>query len=152
MTLPNPRFEESYARVFGGDVAMDDRADAFFSAFYDRFTADESVGRLFERTDRSRQVQMLKKSLFQLVSFYVVSNPTAELERLRDLHNRLRLPPAMFDVWMEALLDTVRQFDEQFDETTQLAWCWALAPGIAFMQHQLRLAPGEGTVSTFPHG
>ena len=134
MALPNPHFEASYARIFGQDVGMDERADAFFASFYEHFLESPGIAKLFAGTNVARQVQMLKKSVFQLVSFYVVGQPTAELERLAALHNNLGLSPALFDTWMRALLDTAAQFDPEFDETTELAWCWALAPGIAYMQ------------------
>lgn len=134
MSLPNPIFEESYARLFGHGITMDDSADTFFQAFYDNFLQDPSVASLFASTDLPRQVRMLKKSLFQLVSYYVVGEPTAELDRLALLHTTRGIAPEMFDAWMQALLDTVEQFDEDFDECTRLAWCWALAPGIAYMR------------------
>ncbi len=134
MTLPNPRFEESYARIFGHGVSMDESADDFFRTFLDKFLQDPEIAVLFADTDLSRQVAMLKKSLFQLVSYYVVGEPTAELDRLASLHKKLGIVPQAFDVWMQALIDTAAEYDDAFDETTQLAWCWALAPGIAYMR------------------
>ena len=62
MTLPNPRFEDSYARIFGSAIGMDEGADDFFYAFYDRFVQDPDVAALFERTDRDRQVVMLREA------------------------------------------------------------------------------------------
>ena len=137
MALPNPHFEASYARIFGQDVGMDERADEFFTAFYHRFLNEPGIADMFAGTNIVRQVQMLKKSVFQLVSFYVVNAPTSEMERLAILHQRLGLSGDLFDAWMRALLDTVRDYDPQYDELTEIAWCWALAPGIAYM----RLAP-----------
>ena len=137
MALPNPRFEDSYARIFGHEVGMDDRADAFFEAFYERFTEAPSIRDMFSSTDMTRQVQMLKKSVFHLVSYYAVGRPTPELDRLAQLHEHLRLPADMFDVWMRALIDTASQFDEKFDEATELAWCWALTPALTYMQLRL---------------
>ncbi len=137
MALPNPRFEASYARIFGQDVGMDERADEFFTAFYNRFLEEPGIADMFTATNVVRQVQMLKKSVFQLVSFYVVDAPTPEMERLAMLHHQLGLAPDLFDAWMRALLDTAARYDSEYDEVTELAWCWALAPGIAYM----RLAP-----------
>ncbi len=134
MSLPNPRFEESYARLFGSDIGMDEGADEFFYAFYDRFLQNPAIAAMFENTDRMRQVTMLKKSLFQLVTYYVVGEPNAELDRLAAVHDRLGIDANAFDVWMQALVDTVEQFDAEWDEATRLAWCWALAPGIAYMR------------------
>lgn len=140
MALPNPHFEASYARVFGGEVGMDERADAFFASFYQRFLEAPDVARLFAGTDVARQVQMLKRSVFQLVSYYVVGTPSAELERLAALHQRLGLSGELYDAWVRALVETAAEFDPDFDETTELAWCWALAPGVTYMQ----IAPGGG--------
>ena len=137
MALPNPRFEESYARIFGHGITMDDSADEFFRAFYDNFLVDAQIAALFTDTDIERQVGMLKRSLFQLVSYYVVGEPTAELDRLALVHKKQGVESTMFDVWMQALLDTAAQFDADFDETTRLAWCWAFAPGIAYMRLKL---------------
>ncbi len=137
MALPNPHFEASYARIFGQDVGMDARADEFFTAFYHRFLEEPGIAGMFATTNVARQVQMLKKSVFQLVSFYVVDSPTPEMERLAMLHHQLGLAPDLFDAWMRALLDTAARYDPDYDEVTELAWCWALAPGIAYM----RLAP-----------
>lgn len=134
MSLPNPRFEDSYARIFGSDIGMDERADEFFRAFYDRFLQDPSIAAMFENADRERQVVMLKKSLFQLVTYYVVGEPNAELDRLAAVHDRLGVDPNAFDVWMQSLVDTAEEFDREWCEATRLAWCWALAPGIAYMR------------------
>ncbi len=64
MPLDNPRFRESYERLFGVDVTMGESADRFFERFYDLFLEDPEVAELFASTDMQRQVQMLKKSLF----------------------------------------------------------------------------------------
>jgi hypothetical protein len=87
---------------------------------------------------------MLKKSLFQLVTYYVVGEPNAELDRLAEAHDRLGVDPNAFDVCMQALVETAEQFDSEFDEATQLAWCWALAPGVAYM----RLKSGQTSANT----
>ena len=134
MGLANPLFEASYGRLFGPDVSMHEGADAFFTAFYHGFLADPQVAQLFANTDMAQQIQMLKRSLFQLVSYYVSGAPTAELQRIRTAHKHLAIPPALFDLWLEVLLDTIERFDPQADEATRLAWCWALAPGITFMR------------------
>jgi truncated hemoglobin YjbI len=144
MALPNPRFEASYERIFGHGISMDEGADEFFHAFYDHFLQDPNIAEMFVDTDRQRQVVMLKKSLFQLVTYYVVGEPNAELDRLAEAHDRLGVDPNAFDVWMQALVETAEQFDSEFDEATQLAWCWALAPGVAYM----RLKSGQTSANT----
>ena len=137
VALPNPRFEASYERIFGSRVAVDERSNAFFSAFYRRFLAHPGVAVLFARVDMRRQEDMLRKSLFQLATYYVLGEVTAELQRLAAVHRRLGLDPQLFDVWMQALLDTVAEFDPNCDDATRLAWGWAMAPGITYLRLNL---------------
>lgn len=137
VSLPNPRFEASYERIFGADVAMGRHSEAFFTAFYRRFLDNREVAKLFAQVDMKRQVEMMRRSLLQLASFYVLGERSAEMQRLAQIHRRLHLDSRMFDLWMQALLDTVQEFDEQCDETTLLAWSWAMAPGITYIRHSL---------------
>lgn len=146
MPLDNPRFRESYERLFGVDVTIGESADRFFERFYDVFLEDPGVAALFASTDMGRQVQMLRKSLFQLVTFYVLDEPSPELNRLAEIHKAVGVSPGMFDTWMQALLNTVEELDPGFDELTKLAWCWALAPGITFMK--LRIVDETQTQSS----
>ena len=137
MTLANPRFTASYERVFGRGIGLGESADAFFERFYTNFLAQPGVEPLFADTDMSRQAQMLRKSFFHLVTFQMLNEPTPELQRLGAVHAEQDVPVDMFDVWLEALLATIEEFDPEFCEATQLAWCWALAPGISFVKAAL---------------
>ncbi len=137
MALTNPRFEASYERIFGADVAMGHQSEAFFTAFYERFLQNPEVAARFAGLDMRRQVEMMRRSLFQLASFYVLGEPSSAMNRLAEVHQRLDLASRLFDVWLQALLDTVQEFDDQCDEMTLLAWAWAMAPGITFIRHSL---------------
>ena len=134
MSLPNPLFEASYERLFGGGVSLGSEADAFFARFYEHFLANEAVAALFVDTDMARQVEMLKRSMLHLASFYVLDEANAELARLSQIHQHLGIGPEMYDLWLEALLATLREFDGECDERTELAWCWAMTPGITYMR------------------
>ena len=63
----------------------------------------------------------------------------AELERIAQVHNRLGIADAFYDLWLDALVSAVREYDEQADEATELAWRWALTPGITYMRLLNRL-------------
>ena len=140
MSLPNPRFEESYGRLFGSDVSVGGMGDEFFAGFYQRFLSTPEVSALFAQTDMERQVQMLKRSLFHLVTYYVTAEPSAELKRIAEIHAHLGVQSNLFDNWLQALLETVREFDLEADEATELAWAWALSPGITYMRLSI---PGD---------
>ncbi len=137
MALTNPRFEASYERIFGADVAMGQQSEAFFTAFYQRFLLNPEVTARFAGVDMRRQVEMMRRSLLQLASFYVLGEPSSAMNRLAEVHQRLGLVSRLFDLWLQALLDTVQEFDDQCDEMTLLAWAWAMAPGITFIRHSL---------------
>ena len=130
----NPLFDRSYDRLFGGDVTIDDRSDGFFEAFYEHFLKDPDIRDLFRETDMRRQVAMLRRSFFQLAAFYVTSTPSAELERIGSIHERLGVTNDHFDRWLDALVATVAEKDRECDPCTELAWRWAMTPGLTFLK------------------
>lgn len=130
----NPLFDQSYARVFGEGVGITEDATPFFEAFYRRFLTDPDIAEAFSQTDMSRQVVMLRKSFFHLVAFYVSHEPSGELERIALIHSRIGIKSEFYDLWLDALIETVREFDPQCDLATELSWRWAMAPGLTYMQ------------------
>jgi len=132
--LDNPLFDASYARLFGSDVSIDERSDSFFQTFYRHFLKAPDIHELFRETDMKRQVVMLRKSFFQLAAFYVTSRPSAELERIGFIHHRLGVTGDHFDRWLDALVATVAEEDPLCDQTTELAWRWAMTPGITYLK------------------
>lgn len=130
----NTLFDQSYKRLFGHNVGLHEGADRFFERFYYHFLQDPAVDELFRETDMSRQVSMLRQSFFQLAAFYVTSAPSAELERLAFIHHRLGIADAHYDGWLDALVETVKEQDSDCDLATELAWRWALAPGLTYVK------------------
>lgn len=130
----NVLFEESYSRLFGDEVSLFDTANLFFKRFYHYFLQDPDVGKLFGKTDMSRQVSMLRKSFFQIAAFYVTNTPSAELERLAFIHAKLQIDNEYYDGWLDALIETVKEQDNECDLATELSWRWALAPGLTYMK------------------
>jgi hemoglobin-like flavoprotein len=141
MTLPNPHFENSYARVFGHGIGMNENADVFFARFYEHFLATPEVAEMFADTDLPQQQLMLKKSVLHLVTYYAAGTLTPDLQRLAERHQQLEVAPELLDVWMRALLATLREFDSEVCEVTELAWCWAMAPGLAYMRQVMSQRP-----------
>ena len=128
------RFDDSYERLFGGGVTVDDSADPFFATFYRRFLDDPEIAELFRDTDMRRQASMLRKSFFHLAGFYVTNEPSGELTRMAQLHHRLGIDNQHYDRGLDCLVATVAEFDPEYDEATELAWRLALTPGIIFMK------------------
>ncbi|MGI9325270.1 MAG: globin [Pseudomonadales bacterium] len=134
MPLENPVFEASYRRLFGEGVSIGEDAEAFFAQFYDRFLEYPNIPELFAGVDLSKQVSMLRKSLYHLIACYLFDEPSADLRRLAAVHRQLGVRTEMFNVWLDALLATVAANDPHYDEQVRLAWCWALSPGITYMK------------------
>ncbi|WP_404295237.1 globin [Halomonas sp.] len=125
-------FDASYARVLSREV----EGQAFFAAFYELFlAASPEVAEKFRHTDMTSQRAMLKKAFYRLLSFYVSSHADYYLKEVAVSHSRVHLDivPALYDLWLETLIDTVRVFDEQFDDDVELAWRLVMTPGIVFM-------------------
>ncbi|MBZ9557457.1 MULTISPECIES: globin [Modicisalibacter] len=125
-------FDASYQRVLSDSAGGQD----FFDAFYRRFIASsDEVAAKFRHTDMARQQAMLKKAFYRLLSFFASSETDYYLERIAVVHDRrhLDIRPALYDLWLESLIDTVRAFDPCFDADVELAWRLVMAPGIVFM-------------------
>lgn len=135
MTIPNPHFEASYERIFGTD--NEHQENEFFECFYQIFTRNEDVRLMFAETDMSKQIHMLKRSVFDLVGFYVTGIPSAEIIRLADIHRQLNIDSLWLDHWLAALVDTVDAMDPEADELARLGWMCAMLPGITLMRLEL---------------
>lgn len=132
--MENALFEASYRRLFGSTISVTARSDEFFEFFYQAFLADADIRDLFRDTDMKRQAAMLRKSFFHLAGFYVTHQPSGELERLARLHHRLGVDDEHYDLWLDSLVATVSVFDAACDLATEMAWRWALTPGITYMK------------------
>ncbi len=112
----------------------------FLDRFYETFIAsDKAVAAKFARTDLKRQRMMLKASLYLLLEASGRS-PSAEslahLEHIAVLHDRNHrdIPPDMYELWLDCMIRTVREFDPQCTERTEEAWRTVLGQGISVMQ------------------
>lgn len=126
-------FDISYERAISEEVDGRD----FFEAFYKRFlSASVEISNLFRETDMERQRTMLKKSFYSLLTFYASSNADHYLERIAHSHShaKLNIKPEFYDLWLEALIATAREFDVDFGPRTELSWRLVMAPGIVYMK------------------
>ena len=142
----NERFESSYRRLFGEDIASQGD-EAFFQDFYDRFFShSEETRSMFRNTDMAHQRTALRRSLFDLVTFYATGIVSARLRRIAQVHQDLHFRPELYDVWLDALISCVEEHDPACDEMTSLAWRLALTPGVTYMKlwHQTDISPLDG--------
>jgi len=130
-------FENSYRRVVGDGVGIDEKGRVFFGKFYENFLASsDQVEKMFAHTDMDQQVRMLQRSMFHMISFYVSKQEDNYLEGVAESHSAKQhnVSPDLYDLWLESLIKTVTEVDPEFDDTVGLAWQLAMAPGIVYMK------------------
>lgn len=110
------QFRESLARVAS--------QTGFFDSFYDRFMGQsEEITAIFVNRDMAQLKHKLKETL-QILADTAEGRPGFGLyvEMLGRIHQRLNVTRAHFDMWREALLDTIAVYDEQYNLRVRLAW------------------------------
>jgi len=126
-------FDASYERVMHNDQ----RGKRFIHRFYERFIdASPLVREKFRDTDMQRQIGMLEKSLHYVAYLFSTPEIYSYVEEIAQLHSRRErdIPPQLYDLWLEQLIETVRECDPEFDTDVELAWRLSLARGIAYMK------------------
>ena len=134
MKYCNEIFSSSYQRLTGAKSAR----EKFFHAFYDNFLdSSEDVLNLFRVTDIERQRETLYNSFKHMLQFAMAQTSNDEFEEIAKRHSKMRLnvPPDMYDLWLECLIETVKQEDAEFSDDVELAWRTMMAPSVAFMKH-----------------
>ena len=120
--------QESYSRCL--------RSPRFFASFYERLLAsDPSIPPMFAKTEFPKQHKLLQHGLGLLLS-YANRIDDSLLERIAARHSSsgLNVPPALYPLFTESLLATVRELDAKCSPEIEQAWREALEPGLAFMQ------------------
>jgi hypothetical protein len=106
-----------------------------FSALF--LTSSDEVRHKFSTTDFPKQRRLLQAS-FQIVMLAATSDPvgTAHFERLAVLHSQshLDIPPHLYDLWLDCLVQAVQECDPQWTPETERVWRSMMANGMAFMK------------------
>ncbi|RDE25044.1 globin [Motiliproteus coralliicola] len=129
-------YEQLFDQSFERCRARDD-LEPFFESFYNRYLqTDQRVAEVFANTDMARQQKMLEKSFYRLLIFYATNSADDYIEQIAVLHNRhhLNITPDLYDLWLQALIETVSEYDTEFDDSIELAWRLVLSTGITYMK------------------
>jgi len=111
----------------------------FFDSFYDRFlNSSHDVEEKFKSTNMKTQKQMLKESLLNMSSFFVTKVADDYLQKISRIHSKSDrgIEPYLYDLWLECLIKTVRDYDPEFQRDVELAWRLVMTPGIVYMKFQ----------------
>lgn len=135
--LDKNTFSESYTRIFGEGIKIGAASDQFFGEFYKRFLkSSDQVAAAFKDTDMNRQQSMLKKSLLYGVNFAENMEYFEALHRIAVLHNRshYNIKPDLYDLWLDCIVATVKDFDPKFSVDVEISWRLAFAQCITYMK------------------
>ena len=115
---------------------------AFLEGFYDRFVgSSEEVREKFRGVDLKRQVRMLEDSLYvvAVAAQGEEGSPARNaLPWLAERHSRrdLDIRPALYDLWIDCLIETARAHDPEFDPEIEAAWRETLTLGANYMRER----------------
>ncbi len=110
----------------------------FLDRFYELLiSSSPEAGQKLKHTDLKKQALMLKASLYMLM---LAGKPEAQayLARIASVHSRQGrdIKPELYELWLDCLMETVREFDPRFNQEIESAWRKTLRPGIEFMKSQ----------------
>ena len=126
-------YQSSFDRV----MAVNDHTESFFEDFYQNFiTSSGEVARKFRNVDMERQKRVLKESLRHILSLFISTGENNYIKEIARVHNRdnLDIWPVLYDLWLESLIETVKKYDEKFDEDIELSWRMVMSVGITYMK------------------
>jgi hemoglobin-like flavoprotein len=132
----DPRSRDAFLASFNRCRA----STGFVEDFYERFVAaSEEVRAKFAGTDMKQQVRALEDSLYVIavaVQGEEGSIARGELPRIAARHSRSDrdIRPELYDLWLECLIDAVRDHDPQFSAQIEAAWRETLRFGIDYMR------------------
>jgi len=107
-----------------------DGVERFYQDFLER---SPEVAPLFAATDFSKQRKLLRASVYVLATRDVEEPQAREmLERIGESHGRARrnIRPELYEVWLDALCQTVRWLDPTWSDEVEQAWREKMRPGI----------------------
>jgi hemoglobin-like flavoprotein len=112
----------------------------FLHRFYELFIrSSDEVAEKFKNTDMKKQERVLKYSLYTLLlAVGGGESGRAELERLAEVHNRKNrdIKPHLYDLWLDCLLQAVREYDGAYGPEVERSWRQILGTGINHLKER----------------
>jgi len=121
--------------------------ESFLPRFYALFLdSSAEVREKFKNTDIRRQSRILKKSLYVLTMASIgTEEARSELIRLGKSHGLegMKIPEYMYDLWLNCLLRTVREFHSDWKPEIERSWREMLTPHIEIIKSFVRQDANE---------
>ncbi len=129
--------ETEQTTLFNESLNRCNRRPGLLDRFYDHFIASSpEIAEKFKNTNLANQKKMLMASFYTMVHFSS-KNPEEQkmMERLSKIHSKADkdIPPHMYDLWLDCLIQTVKEFDTLFSSEIESAWRASMKPGISFL-------------------
>jgi hemoglobin-like flavoprotein len=127
----NKIFNDSHARIFHNERVYAD----FFSDFYKVFFArGEHITKHFVNTDLKKQKLMLRRSFLFMIDFHANRTATDKMLMIAQTHDRVGITPDLYEDWLTALTDNVKNYDPKFNDDVELSWRLTMLPGIEYFR------------------
>lgn len=130
--------ERSRIAAFSDSLGRCHARPEFLTKFYERLIgASPEVAEKFRNTDLDKQRRALSASLYAMVlAMEGGQAASVYLDRVARQHGRgeLDIPPHLYELWLECLIEAVRECDPQFSDETERLWRDAMAFGVQFMK------------------
>jgi len=116
------------------------RTPDFLRTFYELFMGySEEIREKFRQTDFTRQTRVLADSLYAMavVAQGEGESPAwAEIDRIGRQHSKgqLDIRPEHYNVWLDCLIRSARQYDPEFTPALETCWRETLRSGIDRMR------------------
>jgi hemoglobin-like flavoprotein len=130
--------DEKTIQIFEQSLRRCDANPEFLDIFYDRFLASSpKVKERFAKTDFHRQKRLLRASfyLILLASEDPDGGPERYLGHLAARHSTkdLDVGAELYDLWLDSLLESVKECDPEYSEEVEEAWEKIMGIGIDFL-------------------
>lgn len=130
--------DRKFLTAFDESLARCEKTPAFFDRFYEIFLASSPmIPAKFSATNFERQKEALRLSLHSMAQAAgdEQNGPSAYLDHLADRHSRkdLKIGAEFYDLWLDSLLQTVKESDPECTSEVLDAWERVMGVGIAYM-------------------
>ena len=136
--MPKPII--NVARVFNDSLKHCVAHPAFFKRFHERFlSSSDEVRKKFKNTDCDRQIRVLKASFYYvLLASRGDRAARAQLAPVAERHSRkgLNIQPRLYGLWLDCLVEVVKECDPGFSTEVEYAWRKTMGWGIKSMMLQ----------------
>ena len=130
--------DEQVIATFEKSLQRCNEDPAFLDLFYEKFLASSpKIREKFARTDFVHQKRALRTSfyLILLAAEDEQKAPAKYLQEIAITHSKKHMDVGaeLYDLWLDSLLETVRQIDPGYDTKVEQAWERVMGVGIRYL-------------------